>query len=146
MVTGAARKGALRLPPRIVLGGFDELTPQQSALLDALETAGCPHEQAHGDPAPRPAIARTEHLDAADELRAAARWSRDRLAENGRARVGVVIPALQARRALAERIFTEVLHPDWIAGISGGRPLFHVSAGRPLDSWPAVHAAFACFR
>jgi hypothetical protein len=41
----AGSAGALELPPRLLLAGFDELTPQQQALLEACGRSGCEVKQ-----------------------------------------------------------------------------------------------------
>jgi hypothetical protein len=140
-LTPAVGSGKVPLPKRLLLGGFDELTPQQSRFLEALRSAGCPCDFLI-PPGTGKQISRVELLDCATEFRAAAQWAKARLLKNGGARIGVVIPLLNSRRSLAERIFTEVFHPDWILGLTRGRAQFHISAGRPLDSWPVVYAAF----
>lgn len=140
VVRGGIGSGAIEVPAEIALAGFDEFTPQQQSVLDALEAAGCRRGTVpvveH-----RPAVRRVEALDGEHELRLCARWCRDQLSRQPRARIGVVLPG-RAERNRIERVFTEVMHPDWIPALKSGRALFHISFARPLAEWPIVHAAF----
>lgn len=134
--SGAARPSAL-----LVLHGFDLLTPQQDDFLAACAAAGS-------------ALARTEppcvssHVRRAlfdsprEELEWAARWARERLERSGPdARIAVVVPDLEQRRAEVARVFSRVLAPHQAPGEAGAP--FNVSLGAPLASFPLVDAALA---
>lgn len=127
---------------RLELAGFDEFTPQQSALLDALRAAGTEIvERPH--PAARAAARVAVCEDSSGEIAAAARWARGLLEEGARGPIGIVTPELPALRSRVERIFREVLEPGALTGIAGrAHPAFHLSAGPALADYPAIRAAF----
>lgn len=139
-VAEAITRGALVAPRRVLLAGFDEFTPQQRALLDALASAGCEYSAL---PAAAPAreLVRAPAANTDAELRAAARWARELLITAPGSRAGVVVPALSSLRRRVERIFTEVLHPERMNTPDADPPrAFHISAGQPLASYPVVAA------
>ena len=90
------------------------------------------------------------------EWRAAARWCRERLEADPRARLLVVIPDLAQRRPLVERVFREVLNPRSFAAPDperddppgGGRgPLsFALEGGQPLADYPEPRAMLQWLR
>jgi ATP-dependent helicase/nuclease subunit B len=128
-------RDAIPRSSRLLLAGFGELAPQQSAVLNAL---GASEElaQARFDPVPRC----VRLPDALAEIRAAARWARERLEQNPGASIGVFTPELACLRTRIERIFAETLHPG--AALASSHRSFHIALGRPLADQPAVHAAF----
>jgi probable DNA repair protein len=141
VVGGAFASCSIAPPPRVLLAGFDEFTPQQQALLDALHSAGCAYASL---PAPEPSIdlIRTPAANTIAELRLAARWARDLLLREPESRIGVVVPALSKLRARVEQIFTEVLHPERMGSPAADLPTaFHVSAGKALGFYPLVAVA-----
>ena len=127
----------------IVFWGFDSFTPQQQAFLDSLKSSGldCQFLQPDGNPAEPVRIGLD---DTVAELRAAALWSRALLQRSPKATVGIVIPNLDDVRAVAERIFLEVLHPAGLT-ITGTdiRRSFEISLGVSLKRVPIIGAAFA---
>jgi probable DNA repair protein len=132
-------QGRLRLPTRLLLAGFDEFTPQQQALLNAVRAAGSHVEVVAGGTQPGRS-ARVAFVDALAELRAAAAWTRAGLAV-GAQRIGVVVPDLNANRAALMRVFDEELVPQvMLPGADDARP-YNVSLGEPLAGVPLIHAA-----
>jgi len=142
-VADGLAQGALAPPPRLALYAFDELAPQQVALLDALAAAGSDIAQLAPPPAAGQAW-RTDPPTFADELHAAASWARAALAADPGLRVGVVVPDLAAARARVARTFDGVLAPRRLLpdGAAGPRP-FELSLGPPLAARPQVHGALA---
>ncbi len=142
--TDAARlPDLLRAAPRahVLHTAFEPLPPQTRDLFNA-----------YGATAVTPALpTRVVHrtyqcASAEDELRAAARWSRERIERNPAAHIGVIVFGLPALRAAAARIFREELQPG--ADAAAGQP-FHISLGPPLREYPLIAAAlvgleFAC--
>ncbi len=127
--------GRLHAPDRVVHAGFDELTPRQKTLFDALPRV----EQA--TPARfRPEPVSVDFTDTAEEFEQAANHARNLLEGNPAARIGVIVPDLRNRRAQVERIFREVLHPG---PFCGGPRAYHLSLGLPLSAQPVVAAALA---
>ncbi len=132
------------LPSHIIYAGFDELTPSEQRLMDALAEMGCPVDAAPARAPWSPRRVRVAAADAAAELDAAAAWARERMASNPGARISIVIPDLPAKVAAAERIFEDALHPSFEPVADDRRRAFHISAGSPLDDTPVVAAALQC--
>lgn len=138
-VMQAIARGRLRLPPQLLLAGFDEFTPQQRALLAAVRAAGCRVEELPGSTQPG-RVARVAYVDALAELRAAAAWTRAGL-EAGAQRIGIIVPNLTASRDALMRVFDEALVPQaLLPGQACARP-YNVSLGEPLVDVPLIHAA-----
>lgn len=130
------------LPAQLVCYGFDLLTPQQAGLFAAYAAQGC--ELAACAPRPRTAsVFRRPCADANDEMQQAARWARARLEADGKARIGIVVPDLEKRRAGLRRIFTRTMQPAArLAGARAGVPPFNISLAEALDTRPLVDGAF----
>ena len=140
VVVGVLGDERVAKPALLVRYGFDILTAQQLAFFEALAGAGC--EIAACAPALREAeVTRVCCLDARDEIRQAARWTRHRLAAAIDAdvpvRIGIVVPDLASQRGALRRIFAQTLGtPGDVA-----QP-FNISLGEPLAEHPLVNAAF----
>jgi probable DNA repair protein len=133
--------GNLRAPRRFVLFGFDAIDPQRAALIEALRAAGSDVAVLTGQGA-RGDSAVVVHAGAEHEIHAAAAWARRILEASPDARIGVVVPDLDAQRATIARVFDDVLQPDSVLDPAGVRPRpWNLSLGRPLADWPVVHAA-----
>lgn len=140
VLAGAFGTGALSPPAELYLAGFDEFTPQQRALFDALAAAGS-RIDIEPAPAPRARVALSAHADAEAEMIAAAHWARRRL-EEGASRIAIVVPDLASRRAALIRILDDVLEPGAVLPGSGVRSSpYGLSLGLPLAGYPIVHAA-----
>ena len=98
------------LPRRVALAGFDELTTAQSRLCAVLESAGVTVERV---PFPERGerVFRAGCADAASEVNAAALKARHWLEQDASARIGIVVPALESRRAAIARALEEALLP-----------------------------------
>jgi len=138
--------GTVPLPARLVLAGFDELTPQQQQLLAALRAAGV--TVSTDSPTVAAGHARRIAFNGeAEETAVMAQWVRGRLAANPAARIGVVAPDLAARRAAIARALEDTLAPDCaLPGQAGRERPFNLSLGLPLADQPLVHAALAILR
>ena len=110
------------------LTGFDELTPQQVALLARRDR---PYFIADSPTRPAGLASLASYPDAAAELRAAAAWARQQVEEHGARSVGIVVQDLAGRRDLVEAIFRETL----------GDNLANLSLGKPLTDYPLIDAA-----
>jgi len=109
----------------LVAYAFLDPRPQQEAIFSAYDTLACaPGRQ-------KAAARRTAFENPREELAAAAAWARARL-EEGKARIGVVVPELKLRRREVARVFESVM---------GGAGPFNLSAGEPLAGHPLVAAA-----
>ncbi len=133
--------GTLRVPDQLVLTGFDELIPQQLALLKTLDQLGCKVLWLQL----KQKINQAGQLACADSRQEAAlmaRWVRQKLEDNPEVQIGIVVPELSAHResiiyALDNILVPQVFHPD---GQDQERP-YNVSLGKPLSSFPLVVTA-----
>src|SRR5439155_24836504 len=76
---------------------------------------------------------------------ATAKWARARL-EEGKKRIGVVVPDLGQRRQEVARVFARTMQPGYNLPahfpVGAGAPFpFNISLGRPLAAYPVVDAA-----
>ena len=129
---------------KLLLAGFEELTPAQSLLLDAVRSGGVPVEIAplEGEPATQAGWLQLSNQD--EEILRAARWARALLEEHGEGGgpIGIVVPELSSLRTRVERIFTEVFHPeDELETPRTGWRAFNLSLGLPLSGYPVIQAA-----
>jgi probable DNA repair protein len=133
-------RARMRVPKLLLCYGFDVITPQQAALLQALAAAGCQVARCAAPLLPASA-ARIACRDGEDEIRHAAAWARSQL-EAGRANIGVVVPDLAPRRAAIVRVFSATMAADYALPDAAQHTLpFNVSLGVALTAYPLVHAA-----
>jgi probable DNA repair protein len=140
---------ALRLPPVLILAGFDRILPAQRRLLAALEKAGTRIELDRSLQTPaelQPVEELVAANDAEDELTLCAWWARREMelaaTENRQARIAVIVPQLTRQRAAIERVFRQVLAPASLPVDAPERSLpFEFSLGLPLDQAPMARAA-----
>lgn len=129
--------GRTKTPKLLVAYAFDILPPQTKEFFAKFELAECQPEALSGT-ATRASFASARH-----EIESAAAWARARL-EEGRKRIGVVVPDLGSRRAEVLRAFSRVMQPGYaLPGAAKGALPFNVSLGRPLADYPLVEAALA---
>ncbi len=133
-------------PPRLVLLGFDALTPQERELLDVLRGLGTVIDERQPDGVDA-IVERREYLSASDELAAVAHRTRVLLDADPALRIGVVVPDLSERRAEVVRVFDDALEPARVigAGATTARP-FNLSLGLPLGAYPLVRTALTGLR
>src|SRR5688500_1532861 len=131
----------LKKPKLLVAYGFDVMPPQTAEFLSMFEHAFCVPEPVDGQ------CLRTSYPSAKHEIEAAAKWARARL-EEGKTRIGVVVPDLGKRRAEVQRVFSRVMQPGYnlpaqaVIPAKAGTPFpFNVSLGKALHSYPLVGAA-----
>ncbi len=137
----ASAQHASQLPARIILLSFDAISPLFESMIDALTTAGVKVEHyslcVQGAECSALGI-----VDARHELKAAAHWARDRLAENAKRQIGIVIPDLSQRRIEVESVFYDVFEPQYILPESARHaPPFNISASVALSATPPIAAA-----
>lgn len=129
-----AVRPVLEIPRGVLLAGFDEFTPQQESVLDALRATGCAVALLE-TALPESRVVRRGCGDPDEELRGAAEWARGQL-DGGLARaIGVVLLNLGVRRARVERIFRAALE---------GR--FHLTIPEPLRDYALVSSALLLIR
>jgi len=127
----------LKKPNLLVAYAFDVLPPQTKEFLEKFQHVECKADPVAGS------AQRTSFPSAAQEIEAAARWARARL-EEGKARIGVVVPDLQKRRSEVVRVFSRVMQPGYnLPGAARAPMPFNVSLGKPLSGFPLVDFALA---
>jgi len=109
----------------LYVAGFDEMTPQQAAVLDALGEWRAIDTGDHSA-----AVERRRMRDSSEEIRNAAAWARRLLESDPKTQIGVIVPDLTRSRNSLERIFRQAL----------GEAV-HLSVGPPLGDYPVVRAA-----
>src|SRR5256712_1974804 len=125
----------LKKPKLLVAYAFDIVPPQTAEFLRHFEFVEVKPEAVQGS------SFRTSFASAKEELETAAKWARARL-EEGRARIGVVVPRLETRRKEVVRVFSRVLQPGHHLPGAQKAPLpFNVSLGEPLSNYALVDAA-----
>ncbi|SFW25099.1 PD-(D/E)XK nuclease family protein [Nitrosovibrio sp. Nv17] len=134
-------------PGRLILHGFDIVTPQQAALLARLRQAGCEVVQACMPPRPRSVgVRRIPCRDGRDESGCAAAWARARHEANPKARIAVVVPDLPAYRDGLVRAFDTMMAPDVrqrLPGTARAVRAFNISLGDALEAYPLVDTALS---
>jgi ATP-dependent helicase/nuclease subunit B len=141
LVSGRIGHGDCRPPKRLLLAGFYDPAPALQELVAAIRRAGTDAEWV--EITGRPGRARrVRAADTGHEIAASAAWARRILLENPKARIGIVVPDLAARRsALAHRL-AKTLDPATLR--PGGAPEAHpwnLSLGEPLSRVPIVRTA-----
>ncbi len=130
---GRFAAGEIARPRSAFYTGFDTLTPlEKDWFHDALDAR--PIESPTHGAAPR----LLSFANAGEEAHGMAVWARAALSRNPRARIGVVVPDLDARRLEIEHALRGALHPR---PFDGADAAFHVSLGPPLADAPPVRAA-----
>ncbi len=132
------------LPRELWLAGFETLTPQQQAFLDALKNLGVTLRDFERSGDDRQLVIDTAPSPEA-ELRAAARWAEKKLSSGAR-KIAILVPDLRASKAEFEVILEHQLSPnDWLLPHSG-QPWHEVSLGDNLAGEPLVTTALASLR
>jgi ATP-dependent helicase/nuclease subunit B len=144
-VSGMMGEGRIMVPDAVMLAGFDRYSPAVTAVLDAMKDRGC--KVSH---APLPDIAGDMQIaccaDSDAELRSAGGWARDILQRSPSARIGIVVPTLQADADRATRQVREGLAPGWQYAGPRWRASVNVSYGRKLSAYPAIATALLLLR
>ena len=114
-------------PTVLVAYAFDMLPPQVKDFLDGFDWLVSFPSRKNAVPM------KTSFASPREELESAARWARARL-EQGKKRIGVVVPDLKLRRREAARVFGRVM---------GSSLPFELSIGEPLSSYAIVDFALS---
>lgn len=134
----AGSSGEMHGVRRLLLAGFDAITPQQQSLFAALGDLGIRVEK-RAAPSHDVNALRFDFATQDDELEAAARWARQRLEDHASASVGIVVPGLARVRHRLAAIFADVFAPGATRpGSAQPAPLFNISLGQPLADVPVV--------
>ena len=147
----AVLAGQVEATARLVLTGFDRITPAQQHLIEAFREHG--HEVEMAEPA-EVSTAETallvEAVDKRDEIATCALWVQQRACGRrsaDRARIAVVVPSVSSVRPEIERIFRQILAPEAVAIGAHDLPLpFEFSLGVPLADVPMARSALLLLR
>ena len=118
-------KADIPWPTAIRLTAFDQVTPQQRRLFQALQAGGCSITQ-EAPVAVAGRAVRTTFRSSDDELWTAVSWLTERNLKNPK--LALVVPDLTSVRSRLERIMLDVLGTK-------------VALGQPLGDYPVVRAA-----
>ena len=128
---------SIRTPALLVAYAFDIVTPQTKEFLSRFALAQCHPERSGGT------ALKTSFPSARQELERAAAWARARL-EEGKGRIGVVVPDLAKRRKEAVRVFSRAMQPGYnLPGAARSAMPFNVSLGEPLADLPLIDFALS---
>ena len=133
----------LEVPKRLIVVGFDRITPQTRSLFDTLARQGC--EIVRQGVAERGAVYRTSYANPEAELRAAGRWARDQLESDPDRVVAVVVTHLERDADRAARLLREGIVPGWQWNDAAAAAV-NVSYGRRLIEYPAIADAVLVLR
>jgi probable DNA repair protein len=140
-VAEALANGQLTVAGEFLWLGFDDLSPQQQALMAAQQQAGATVALAELPlKTAEPWVFAC--ADSSSEIRAVASWLRQLLDSGAPGPIGVVVPDLAALRHDIERIFDEALLPGAVLDLSQSHPKpYDISLGHNLATLPLIHAA-----
>lgn len=140
-LAGSAGQGGWIPGERLVITGFDELTPRQQRVIAALEDAGCSVEWLEHAGVPGEAVL-LPCEDTREEVRRAAAWARVLMDSEPEARIAIVVPDLGGLRPLLEQELDRVLMPAAaVPGAGALRRPYNVSLGSTLAAVPVVRMA-----
>jgi ATP-dependent helicase/nuclease subunit B len=129
----------------LMLVGFDAMSPVQTGLVEAVRSVGGVVQELNlrveGE-GRFLMVAENEH----EELSAAARWVREVVEEEPRARVAVIVPGLEGERAEIDRVFREVLAPELENIEASADGPYEFSVGVMLAATPMVAVAVDVLR
>ena len=140
-LTDLFEQGSAALPGKIILAGFDELTPAQAKLCEALQHSDC---QVHwvelaGEDS---TAVQLECVDQKKEVATFSHWARQKLENNPEARVALVAPDLSAVRSLVTRTLDEVLDPSsQQPGVCLKHRPWNISLGLSLSQYSMIGTA-----
>lgn len=133
------------LPDEMIFWRCGEFTPQEARLVAELSASNIAITQLNHSEADWSSAVRLELDDPTAELSTSAAWARAQLLQGSDRCIGVVVPQLGAVRDTVERIFTEVLAPEFYVGEHGSSP-FELSEGVPLGSAGLARSALLWIR
>jgi probable DNA repair protein len=142
----AVQEGPFPLPASIALLGFDDHTPAQQRLLQAIRATGNSVEELSlSSVMARRSLARAE--DEAHEITLAAEWIKKNLKDQPQARIAVIVPSIESRRSAIDRIFREILAPE-LQDIHAPHHIapYEFSLGVPLSVTPLARVALDLLR
>jgi len=133
------RSGSITAPERVVIAGFDEISPRTESLIKAIEGKGGKVEfWPENQGIPRTVLVH-EYADEMEEVVQAARWARKTLSPEKR--IGFILPDLERYREIIRREFAAELDPEAVLPWKDTKSPFNVSLGNPLSAEPIIKAA-----
>ena len=135
------KQGKLVLPQKIIVVGFNELSPQLTQLFDDCESENCVVNTMQL----MKESGNASYLSLADtetELLTMARWAKRLFDQSTQTSIGCVIPNLECERDRVLRIFSEVFAAPLTHEMDEATCPFNVSAGKALLQYPLIQTAF----
>ncbi|MBI5344875.1 MAG: PD-(D/E)XK nuclease family protein [Deltaproteobacteria bacterium] len=146
------KEGALPLPERIILAGFDAFTPKEWMLINAVKRRGVEVKFWPGEPYDEGTDAAFKEAgmkkgpidirafsDEREEVIQAARWARSVIRPGVTA--GFIVPELGRYRDMIEEEFSSELDPVSAFPWERKEEVYNISLGRPLYDEPLVRSA-----
>ena len=142
------KEGKISLPEKIVLAGFDEITPRTTSLLKELESKGVnivfwPYKPIHEISIDKlkanGSLNVRMYSDEVEEVIQAARWVRQTFQPG--MRIGIIVPELNRYRSIIKREFSAELDPESVLPGENDTDVFNISLGKPLYEEPLVKSA-----
>lgn len=132
----------LAWPSKLMLAGFDRHTPLEKHLFALLKSAGMQIEISAMHAQNKPQISQHALADRNAECRAAVAWAQQKLAENPKAQLAIISPALgNIRRELAD-LLDDTFHPETLLPSQCEAPrCYDFSLGLALTEYPIVQSA-----
>ena len=143
VLTALFDENRLDVPQRLIVVGFDRITPQSRSLFDTLAARGC--EIVMQDVTDRGTVYLTSYDNPDAELRAAGCWAAEQLAADPDRVVAVVVTHLERDVHRAARLLREGMVPGWQWSDAAAAAV-NVSYGRRLIEYPAIAAAVLILR
>jgi len=133
----------------LIVLGFDDVPPLTQQTFERIAKQHYALKSLNGPSttAASSNVTRSARQDFDDELKSAARWSRDLITRDPSASVGIIVPNLGQCRAQLERTFVEIFEPHYLLPEVGRYTLpFNFSAGIPLGQTALIHDTLSLLR
>ncbi|MBV35494.1 MAG: hypothetical protein CMP47_08555 [Rickettsiales bacterium] len=128
-----------QLPNTIITYGFQQPTPQQTALIGQLKTSKDVVDWALETSTEQGHVELCSLPDPSQELIAAVRWAKQKLLENSHQTIAIVVPELEQKKPYIERlIYREFYAGDLAEGKELTQPLHDFSIDESLLNQPLV--------
>tara|TARA_R110002110_G_scaffold166602_1_gene367230 strand:- start:16361 stop:19024 length:2664 start_codon:yes stop_codon:yes gene_type:complete len=126
----------------IICFGFDDLTPQVQNLFRTLTELGWNVTEAQPTLIEPQQLHKVACKNIQEEMLLAARWSKQKLAQNPKQKIAIVLPNLPAYRNDILEVFKELFTPlHYLNPEDSVNPLFNVSSAIPLMQYPVIQTA-----
>jgi probable DNA repair protein len=137
----------LTLPTKIELAGFDRITPLEAHLFTLLRACGVQVEMIAMNAFNHVAIDHYAAVDVNSECRAAVAWAKQKLAQNPKAQLAIISPALGSIRRELVDLLDDTFHPETLHSSDYETPrCYDFSLGLALTEYAVVHSALQLLR